>query len=60
MAVRRPMWLDAVTGQPRSFTQGELDSLIAEIQRRTLVGTSLSRKSTNDANLNGIDRKSVV
>jgi hypothetical protein len=48
------MWLDAVTGQPRSFTQGELDSLIAEIQRRTLVGTSLSRKSTNDANLNGI------
>lgn len=55
MAVRRPMWIDQTTGQPRSFTTAELSAIRQEAGRRCFSGTSLSRKGTNDANLNGIN-----
>lgn len=55
MAVRRPMWIDQTTGQPRSFTTAELSAIRQEAGRRCFQGTSLSRKGTNDANLDGMN-----
>lgn len=55
MAVRRPMWIDQTTGQPRSFTTAELTAIRTEAGRRCVSGTTLSRKGTNDANLNSMN-----